>query len=113
MNVKGKLLKKFDTQKVGATFQKREFVVLLEEDPTYPQSIKLEFVQDKCTLLDDVKIGQTIDVEFNLRGREWTNQQGVTGYFNTLQAWKIDKGAQGATQGTNTAQPATSDDLPF
>ena len=30
-------------------------------------------------------------VQFNLRGREWSNPQGEVKYFNTLDAWKIEK----------------------
>jgi hypothetical protein len=30
-----------------------------------------------------------VDVEYNLRGRSWTNPQGEKKYFNTIQGWKI------------------------
>jgi hypothetical protein len=112
MNIKGKLLVKFDIQKIGDKFQKREFVVEFAENPEYPEVIKLEFIQDKCSLLDLAKVGQTVNVEFNLKGRAWTNQQGVTSYFNTLQAWKIDIEAGQPVQAQDNTL-AESDDLPF
>jgi hypothetical protein len=112
MNIKGKLLVKFDTQEVSSSFKKREFVVEFAENPDYPEVIKLEFIQDKCSLLDLAKVGQTVSVEYNLKGRAWTNQQGVTSYFNTLQAWKIDiEAGQPVKAQDNTL--AESDDLPF
>jgi len=67
--LEGTLLKKFDTQQVKDNFQKREVVV--ETDEQYPQQIKVEFIQDKCTLLDDYNEGDRVKVHFNLRGREW------------------------------------------
>jgi hypothetical protein len=114
MDIKGKLLLKFDIQKIGDKFQKREFVVEFAENPDYPEVIKLEFIQDKCSLLDLAKVGQTVSVEFNLKGRAWTNQQGITSYFNTLQAWKIDieAGQPVPAQDANWSQP-DEDPLPF
>jgi hypothetical protein len=32
-----------------------------------------------------------VKIDINLRGREWTNAQGETVYFNTIQGWRIAK----------------------
>jgi len=92
MNISGKVIVVKDVQHINETFKKREFVLDVE-DGEYSQKIQLEVMQDKCEVLNDVQVGQMLNVEFNLRGREWTNPQGEVKYFNTLQAWKIDKGA--------------------
>ena len=73
---------------VSASFKKRELVITTEEQ--YPQSILIEFAQDKCDLLNNLQIGQDVKVSINLRGREWVNPQGETKYFNSIQGWKID-----------------------
>ena len=91
MNISGKVIVVKDVQHINETFKKREFVLDVE-DGEYSQKIQLEVMQDKCDVLNDVQVGQMLNVEFNLRGREWTNPQGEVKYFNTLQAWKIDKG---------------------
>ena len=52
-------------------------------------SIKFEAVQDKCDLLNNFNVGDLVDVDFNLKGRKWTNPQGEVKYFNSLQAWRI------------------------
>ena len=90
MNLKGKLKEIFDTQQISDKFSKREFVVEYADNPQYPQYIKFELTQDKCDLIDQYKVGDEVDVQFNVRGRAWTNPQGVTQYFNTLQAWRLD-----------------------
>jgi hypothetical protein len=90
MNIKGKVYRIFNTQKVSDTFKKREFVVDYRENPQYPEFLKFELIQEKCELLDSLNEGQEVDVYFNLRGREWTNPKGEKVYFNSLQAWKID-----------------------
>jgi hypothetical protein len=102
MQVKGKIVAIMPTQVVSEKFSKREFVV--ETPDQYPQQILFQLTQDKCSLLDSLKVGQEVDVHLNIRGRSWQNPQGETKYFNTLEAWKID--VLGAT-----AQPHIADDL--
>jgi single-strand DNA-binding protein len=102
MQVKGKIVAIMPTQVLSEKFSKREFVV--ETPDQYPQQILFQLTQDKCTLLDSLKVGQEVDVHLNIRGRSWQNPQGETKYFNTLEAWKID--VLGAT-----AQPHIADDL--
>ncbi|WP_017733078.1 DUF3127 domain-containing protein [Nafulsella turpanensis] len=90
MNLKGTIKEIFDTQQISDRFSKREFVVEYVDNPQYPQYVKFEMTQDKCDLLDQYKVGDEVDVQFNVRGRAWTNPQGQTQYFNTLQAWRLD-----------------------
>lgn len=89
MIIKGKLKVIGETQTYGNNgFEKRECVVTTDEQ--YPQHIQIEFIQQKCDLLDACAIGQDVQIHFNLRGREWVNPQGETKYFNTIQGWKIE-----------------------
>jgi len=88
--VKGSIKKIGTTETVGASgFRKRELVVTTDEQ--YPQFISIEFVQDKCDILDSYKVGQNVNVSINLRGREWINPEGVAKYFNQIQGWRIER----------------------
>ena len=95
MEVIGTLKTKFETQKVSERFQKRDFVLTTEANTPYPQYVSFQVTQDKCSLLDGFNDGEEIKVQFNLRGREWNGPQGVK-YFNTLEAWRIEKVQSGA-----------------
>lgn len=112
MNVRGTIKEIFDTQQISDRFSKREFVLEFADNPQYPQYIKFEMVKDRCDMLDDFKTGEEVDVQFNLRGRAWTNAQGATQYFNTLQAWRIDRAAGEAAapaqQGGGYRKPAAA-----
>jgi len=89
MEVQGTIKVIGETQTFGAKgFRKRELVITTEEQ--YPQSILVEFVQDKCDLLDKFEVGKNVKIGINLRGREWTNPQGETKYFNSIQGWNIN-----------------------
>ena len=89
MEVTGTIKVIGETQTFGAKgFRKRELVITTDEQ--YPQSILVEFVQDKCDLLDKFEVGKNVKIGINLRGREWTNPQGETKYFNSIQGWNIN-----------------------
>lgn len=90
MEVQGKIKVIRETQEIGNKgFLKRELVVTTEEQ--YPQDILIEFVQDKCDILDKYKVGDNVKVGINLRGREWINPEGEAKYFNSLNGWRIEK----------------------
>lgn len=101
MEVTGQLKLKYDTQKVSDKFQKRDFVLATDLSTPYPQFVSFQVTQDKCTMLDSFNQGDEIKVQFNLRGREWNGPQGIK-YFNTLEAWRIEKA--GAGQSPSPAQ---------
>ena len=89
MEIIGKIKWIDETKTYGTNgFRKREVVLTTEEQ--YPQHLLIEFVQDKCDLLNNFQIGQNIKIGINLRGREWVNPQGETKYFNSIQGWRIE-----------------------
>jgi hypothetical protein len=85
----GRLHLAYETKQVSERFTKREFVVELA-DGKYPQFVLFQLTGDRCTLLDDYKVGDQIQVTFNVRGREWRSPQGETKYFNSLDVWKLE-----------------------
>jgi hypothetical protein len=118
MQLTGIIKVKKDEQNVSEKFKKREFV-LTDNSSQYPQHISLQLTQDRCPLLDSVQVGDNVTVHFNIRGREWTSPQGEIKYFNTLEAWKIDRLSAGAPQTQqaeyveNPSGQPDKDDLPF
>ena len=126
MELQGTVKKVFETQTFASGFQKREMILLTQEQ--YPQPISIEFLSDKINLLDNLHEGENIKVGINIRGREWTNPQGEVKYFNSITGWRVEKGTDGPNEpvhATPTAQPVATasnenpfadeedDDLPF
>ena len=90
MEVSGKIKVLGDVKTFGDNgFRKREVVITTQEQ--YPQHLLIEFVQDRCELLDSFNIGENVKISINLRGREWENPQGDVKYFNSIHGWKIEK----------------------
>jgi hypothetical protein len=94
-----------NTVQVSEKFSKREFVVT-DTSSMYPQDILFQATQDKCSLLDAIQVNEQVEVSFNLRGREWTNPQGEVKYFNSLEAWRIEKVGQNTPQGMPQGGPS-------
>ena len=112
----GRLHKVFDTEQKSASFSAREFVIEMV-DGKFPQMVKFQLTQDKCSLIDDYSEGEDISVDFDLRGREWNEK-----YFTNLNAWRIaraeaqDGASDADTAATGTPAAATADfddDIPF
>lgn len=65
-------------------FSTRELVVTTQEQ--YPQDIPIKFVKDKCSVLDQYKQGDLVEVGVNLRGNEYNGK-----HYVSLNGWKISK----------------------
>jgi hypothetical protein len=115
MEVQGKIKFIGTTEAVSDKFKKREIVITTEEQ--YPQHISLQFMQDKCDLLDKYSLGENVLVNINLKGREWTDKTGAVKYFNTIEGWRIEK-LNGTTAPSEVKIDVTNtnvveNDLPF
>jgi hypothetical protein len=105
-----------NTETVGnaGTFKKRLLVVKTNEQ--YPQEVPIDFVQDKCEVLDKYAIGQNVKVGINIRGNSYNGK-----WYCSLNGWRIDKENENivnnATVETFEAPSAVlqqaADDLPF
>jgi hypothetical protein len=106
-----------NTEVVGSagTFKKRLLVVKTNEQ--YAQEVPIDFVQDKCDVLDKYAIGQNVKVGINIRGNSHNGK-----WYCSLNGWRIDK--EDATTQVETfevKQPLevsavlqqAADDLPF
>ena len=107
-----------EMQTFGSGFTKREFVITTEEN--YPQEVKFEFVKERCALLDEVKAGDSVRVNFRIRGNEYKER-----YYVNLAAYQLEK--IGEDGGSVTVEPESDpvydapvlddveldDDMPF
>lgn len=109
MDLKGELIRIYDTKQVSEKFTLREFVIETKEQ--YPQSIILQVSQEKCKVLDNYKLGDLVQVSINVRGRKWTDKEGNDRFFNTLEVWKITN--ESSTPATIPVPAVKENDLPF
>lgn len=120
----GKLVAKFETIQRSATFKTREFVVETTEDingRTINNFVKFQSVQDRTSIIDRFNTGDTIKVQFNIKGSRW-EKNGQVNYITNLDAWRIEQISMGSGSSIETppafspdpeSQHGIADDLPF
>jgi len=113
MQIIGKIHLIGQTETVGNNgFTKRQIVV--ETSEQYPQKVAIDFIKDKCSILDSYKVGQEITVDVNVRGSEYNGK-----FYVNLQGWKINSVQVSVQASVQPFEPATNlneeehDDLPF
>jgi hypothetical protein len=81
-----------EKQQVSDKFTKREIVIVTDTETQYPQPISIQLNQKLIDSIEQFQIGSFLKVSCNFRGREWFNaSKNITQYFNTIEAWKIEK----------------------
>lgn len=123
MEIKGKVQEVGETQQVSETFKKRDLILAYAENPQFVEYIRFEATNDRVSNFDNLNVGDEVEVSFNLRGRPWTNKDGLTTYFNSLVAWRVTKLGNTSKEPSTTGyadMPAAvilsdndSDELPF
>ena len=112
MNIQGKIIEIYEAKQVTDKFRKREFVIEYAENAQFPQFVKFELAQNNCDFLDGFSKGDFVDVHFDITGRPWTNKEGVTTYFTSLKAWKIQKSENTKSEEPEAA-PGPEDEYQF
>lgn len=107
---KGTVIQVTPLQQISDKFRKQDFTIKTF-DEKFPQFLTFQVVNDKCDLVRNLNTGDVVEVSYNLRGREWNSPEGVTKYFNTIEAWSINL----SSEPTPTPAPTNedNDDLPF
>ena len=114
MEIKGKVFSVGKTETVTEKFKKRELIVEYAENPEYVEYIKFEATQNKVDLLDTVRVGDEVEVSFNLKGRGWKDKTGKQNYTINLVIWKLVKSTGAyANQLTEVNHSHEDSGLPF
>ena len=71
-------------------FKVLKWVVLDDSNSDYPQTLEIQSTQENAEkIIKYNKVGQRVDISYNLKGKEWTSPEGKTSVFNTIEAWKV------------------------
>lgn len=87
-------------------FAKRE--INIETDSKYPEVIQFEFINDKCSMLDALNVDDSVEISFDIRGREWNEK-----FFTRLQGFDCNILERAKLQTKIQADEQADDDLPF
>ncbi|MDH3004624.1 MAG: DUF3127 domain-containing protein, partial [Candidatus Shikimatogenerans sp. JK-2022] len=85
----GRIKNILELQEFKNNFKKQSIILITDEQ--YPQNLIIDFIQNKIDLLNFIKINDRVKVYINIKGREFINKDGNIKYFNSIQAWKIER----------------------
>jgi len=88
----GLLHAKFETNQINENFRKREFVLehtVSRNEKKIVDFIKFQLTGDRCDLINDLKLGNTLKVFFNIKGRKFERENN-TSYFLNLDVWRLE-----------------------
>ena len=119
LEIAGKVIavldKRSGTSKSGNAWVTQEYVIETAEQ--YPKKCCFSIFGEEKIAACNIQIGETITAHIDIDARQWENR-----WFNSISAWKIERGADGGAQAQEEPQQTTNDmpqscqqgaDLPF
>jgi hypothetical protein len=89
------------TEVISDKFSKRLLVVATEDK--FNNLAPIEFTKEKTGLLDGLQIGQSVSVEANVGGREYSGK-----YYPSITGWKLTAGQSAPPQKQSAPPQAVS-----
>ena len=95
-------------------FPIQEIIISWDNASGWPSYHKLDLKFDAVEQMKAVSIGDVCRFDYELQGRQWTNNDGVVKTFNSTSCTKVFTlaAAQAAAEG-NAAETTGGSDLPF
>ena len=116
-----------ETKTYGQKGFRKRLVVLEQENGRFPNFIPLEFVRDACDSVDDLAVGNDVEISYQLSGRKWQKDpssevkfflsaEAVS--FKVMSGSAASAGSDGNTGDVSAANDAFSEsydenDIPF
>lgn len=102
------------------SYVSRVIVIRDDSKPEYPTLLPFEFNEKNMGKLFSLRVGDTVKVTWEPRGREWTDpKNGEVRYFGSFAGWKADLVPGAARGGASTPPPEPTGpadplgDIPF
>ncbi|HPM79765.1 MAG TPA: DUF3127 domain-containing protein [Candidatus Anammoximicrobium sp.] len=99
-----------ETKTFGQKGFRKRLVVLEQDKGRFTNYIPLEFVQEGCDAVDELNVGDEIDVPFRLSGRKWQRDaNSEVKYFLSAEATGFKILRQGAKPDGQAPLPSESE----
>ncbi len=98
-----------DTKTFGAKGFRKRMVVLEQDNGRFVNYIPLDFVQDGCDSVDELSVGDKVEVRYRLTGRKWQRDpESETKYFLSAEAQGFSRLDGGGPSGGKKPAAAAS-----
>lgn len=90
------------TKTYGQKGFRKRLVVLEQDKGRFTNYVPLEFIQDGCDTVDDLSVGDEVEVTFRLSGRKWQrDSSSEVKYFLNAEALSFQVVGKGAGENTD------------
>ena len=89
VTISGKIKFVDEVREFGANGFKKHQVVVETGDGRWDNPIPVEFTKDNIELSRKLKVGDQVQIQSRINGREWQGKDGVTKWFTSINGYKI------------------------
>jgi len=89
VTISGKIKFVDEVREFGANGFKKHQVVVETGDGRWDNPIAVEFTKDNIELSKKLKVGDQVQIQSRINGREWQGKDGVTKWFTSINGFKI------------------------
>ena len=91
VTISGKVKFVDEVREFGSNGFRKHQVVVETGDGRWDNPIPVEFTKDHIELSKDLKVGDQVQIQSRINGREWQGKDGVTKWFTSINGFKITK----------------------
>ena len=89
VTISGKIKFVDEVREFGANGFKKHQVVVETGDGRWDNPIPVEFTKDNIELSKRLKVGDQVQIQSRINGREWQGKDGITKWFTSINGFKV------------------------
>ena len=91
VTISGKVKFVDEVREFGNNGFRKHQIVIETGDGRWDNPIPVEFTKDNIELSKDLKVGDQVQIQSRINGREWQGKDGSTKWFTSINGFKITK----------------------
>tara|TARA_B100002019_G_scaffold175464_1_gene151632 strand:+ start:6160 stop:6528 length:369 start_codon:yes stop_codon:yes gene_type:complete len=91
VNISGKVKFVDEVREFGSNGFRKHQVVVETGDGRWDNPIPVEFTKENIELSKNLQVGDEVEIQSRINGREWQGKDGVTKWFTSINGFKILK----------------------
>ena len=103
VTISGKVKFVDEVREFGSNGFRKHQVVVETGDGRWDNPIPVEFTKDHIELSKNLKVGDQVQIQSRINGREWQGKDGITKWFTSINGFKITKEDEGIVDDSSSS----------
>ena len=91
VTISGKIKFVDEVREFGSNGFRKHQIVVETGDGRWDNPIPVEFTKDNIELSKELQVGDEVEIQSRINGREWQGRDGITKWFTSINGFKISK----------------------